>query len=188
MKKIIITIVCVAVVLAGLVFFMSGRQDGLTRNFREVAFSIAGEPVRLSNGEAETQTTLGIPSKSTVRYFGNELTHDVDGDGVEDTVFLVTQETAEGNVFFLVVAALKKGDGYVGARATLLGDRIAPQTLEAGEGRVVVFNYADRAPGAPITAMPSVGKSMWLLFDANVLEFGEVVQNFEGDGQRQLSP
>ncbi|HEY4486176.1 MAG TPA: hypothetical protein VJB70_00370, partial [Candidatus Paceibacterota bacterium] len=65
----------------------------------------------------------------------------------------------------------------------LLGDRIAPQTTERGEGRMVVVNYTERAYGEPMTASPSVGKNLWLLLDPKTLQFGEVVQNFEGESR-----
>jgi len=46
-----------------------------------------------------------------------------------------------------------------------------------------VVNYAVRAPGEPMTARPSVGKSVWLKLDPQTMQFGEVVQNFEGESK-----
>jgi hypothetical protein len=135
----------------------------------------------LTDGVAEAQTALGGESMTTIRYFGNELFHDVDGDGEEDVVFLVTQETGGSGTFFYAVGALKRGEEYVGTHAVYLGDRIAPQSTTAGEGRQVVVNFAERAPGEPMTASPSIGTSMYLLLDVDTLEFGEVVQDFEGE-------
>ena len=159
------------------------QGDGLPRDFKEVTFTVSGEPVTLKNGVAEAVTALGGASKTIIRYFGNEVTHDVDGDGAEDVVFLITQEVGGSGTFFYAVGALKRGDGYVGSQAVLLGDRIAPQTTERGEGRMVVVNYTERAYGEPMTASPSVGKSLWLLLDPKTLQFGEVVQNFEGESR-----
>jgi hypothetical protein len=184
MKKIIIWLIAIVIILvAG--FLASGKQEAdLPQDFRDVTFSISGVPITLHDGVAQARTDLGGNRDTTVRYFGNKVTQDVDGDGAEDTVFLVTQETAAGNVFFFAVAALKRGDGYLGSKAVLLGDRIAPQTTGKGEGRMIVVNFATRAPGEPITARASMGKSMWLLFDAETMQFGEVVRDFEGEGQR----
>jgi heat shock protein HslJ len=36
-------------------------------------------------------------------------------------------------------------------------------------------------PGEPMTALPSVGKSIWLKLDPLTMQFGEVVQGFEGE-------
>ena len=89
----------------------------------------------------------GSASKILTRYFGNEIRHDLNGDGREDVVFLLTQETGGSGVFYYAVAALDTEQGYVGSEGLLLGDRIAPQTTEIGTGNIVIVTYADRAPG-----------------------------------------
>jgi hypothetical protein len=80
-------------------------------------------------------------------------------------------------------------NGFVGSGSYPLGDRIAPQSINIDEGttmlgtkrvNVIVVNYADRKPNEPMTTPPSVGKTVWLKLDPSTLEFGEVVQNFEG--------
>jgi Heat shock protein len=106
---------------------------------------------------------------------------DLNGDGRDDVVFLLTQEGEGSGTFFYVVAALATDAGYIGSEGVLLGDRIAPQTTESGTGKIVVVNYAVRAPGEPFTTLPSIGKSIWLLFDPASMQFGEVAQNFEGE-------
>lgn len=149
---------------------------------RNLTFKISGEEVVLQNGVGEVKTDLSGDSVSTVRYFGNELEHDINGDGMMDVVFLVTQESGGSGTFFYAVGAIQQSDGsLLGSEAVLIADRIAPQNTEAGEGRQVIVNYADRAPGEPMTTPPSVGKSLHLLFDEKTMQFGEVVQNFEGE-------
>jgi hypothetical protein len=95
------------------------------------------------------------------------------GDGREDVAFLVTQEMGGSRTFFYVVAGLNKENGYVGSHGFLLGDRIAPQTTEKREGRVVLVNYADRAPSESF-AVPPIDKSVWLLLDPTTLKFSKV--------------
>lgn len=187
MKKALLRTLIIGVVVVGGFYALNAyiynekQGDGLPQDFREVTFTISGEPVTLVDGAAQARTALGGDELTTVRYFGNEVVHDVDGDGRSDTVFLITQETAAGNEYFYAVAALQRDGGYVGSQAVLIGDRIAPQTTEAGEGRVVIVNYADRQPGEPVTTQPSVGTSLYLLLDLETLAFGEVVQDFEGE-------
>jgi len=165
-------------------YIYNEKQGGeFPEDYKNVTFKISGEPVTLNGGIAEAYTSLGGDSKTVVRYFGNEVVHDVDGDGVEDVVFLVSQEVVGSKVFFYAVGALKRGDGYVGTHAVYIGDRIAPQSTESGEGRLVIINYSDRAPGEPLTAQPSIGESLHLLLDTETLSFGEVVQNFEGESR-----
>jgi len=190
MKKIIGWVaLLIAVGIAGffaLNTYIYNEKQGseLAQKVQDLSFFISGETIDFENGVATAKTSLGGDSETTIRYFGNEIEHDVDGDGVKDIVFLVTQETGGSGTFFYAVGALKRDEGYLGTHAVYIGDRIAPQTIEKGGGRRVVINYADRAPGEPMTAQPSLGKSMVLLLDQSTFEFGEVIQNFEGDGIR----
>jgi hypothetical protein len=105
---------------------------------------------------------------------------DIDGDGDEDVVFLVSQDGAGTGTFFFLVGAIKEDLGYRGTEAVYIGDRIALQTTEFRDGLIVV-NYVDRAPGEPFSAIPSVGKSLYLKYDSQSQSFGEVVQDFEGE-------
>lgn len=143
-------------------------------------YVVNGEAVILKNGVSEV-AILNSSAKVITRYFGNELKTDLNLDGREDTFFLLTQETSGSGIFYYAVGALNTDSGYVGTQALLIGDRIAPQTTNKGEGSIVVVNYAIRKPGEAFTVAPSVGKSLWLKLDTKTLQFGEVVQNFEGE-------
>jgi hypothetical protein len=122
---------------------------------------------------------------ATTQYFGNELASDLDGDGDEDVAFVVTRETGGSGTFFYAVAALKTDDGYVGSDGYLLGDRIAPQSTNVSPNprhvNVVVFNYADRLPDEPMTASPSVGKSVYLKIVPETNRWAIVEPDFEGE-------
>ena len=142
------------------------KQPYATANYKDAEYIIEGERVR-----------LGIDTK----YFGNELKTDLDEDGREDVVFLLTQSKGGSGTFYYVVAALNTERGYVGSEGLLLGDRIAPQTTERGKGKIVIVNYADRAPTDPFTTPPSIGRSIWLLLDPQSMQFGEVAKDFEGE-------
>lgn len=176
-KKIIGFLVVVFVVF----FIYKKFNQPTSKDFKDIEFYISGTPVTLEGGVATARTSLGGESETIIRYFGNELFADIDGDEREDVVFLVTQETGGSGTFFYLVGALNRLEGYVGTHAVYIGDRIAPQNITKGEGRVVVVNYADRAPGESMVTPPSVGKSLYLLLDAENLQFGEVIQDFEGE-------
>lgn len=148
---------------------------------RNLTYTISGEPVMLVDGYSETPAAPGSASRTITRYFGNSVTADIDGNGIPDVAFLITQEGGGSGVFFYLVAALQQPDGtYRGSAATLIGDRIAPQTTEYRDGLVIV-NYADRIPGEPMSTRPSEGKSLYLKYSADTMDFGEVIQNFEGE-------
>jgi heat shock protein HslJ len=66
-----------------------------------------------------------------------------------------------------------------------LGDRIAPlateMSQEIGKKNIIIVNYAERNIGEDFGVPPSLGKTLWLKFDPETMQFGEVVQNFEGE-------
>jgi len=183
--KIILWIVGVlAVLVVGFYAFNSyiynEKQGYAAKDYKDAEYIIEGERVRLINGEAETPAAPGSASKVVTKYFGNEVRYDFNKDGREDVAFILTQNSGGSGTFYYVVAALNTERGYVGTSATILGDRIAPQTTEIKDNLLVV-NYAVRAPGEPMAAQPSVGKSLYLVLDAESMQFAEQVQNFEGE-------
>ena len=166
-------------------YIYNEKRAVATADFKDAEYLIDGQRIKLENGVAETEVAPGSVSKILTRYFGNELKTDLDGDGTEDVAFILTQETGGSGTFFYAVGALKTDRGYMGTDGYLLGDRIAPQTTEVSQNprhkNIVVFNYADRAPGEPMTTQPSVGKSVYLKLDTQYIQWGIVEPNFEGE-------
>ncbi len=152
-------------------------------DYKNATYVIDGQVVALVDGVAETDVD-GV--QVTTSYFGNELVKDLNGDGVDDVVFLLTQNPGGSGTFFYVVAALASDSGYVGSQALFLGDRIAPQTTESGPGNQVIVNYATRALDEPMTTPPSVGTSLRLLLDPETMQFGEVMTDFEGEANPDI--
>ena len=204
MKKIIITglsivaLTAFLVALAGMYKFnYLASQPGydvdgnkiddseIVSNPLNTTYTIDGKKVTLIDGVSETAAAPGSAAKITTRYFGNEVRTDLNNDGKEDIVFLLTQETGGSGTFFYVVAALDAENGWVGSKGYFLGDRIAPQTTNLSDNpshqNVIVVNYADREDDQPMSEQPSVGKSVWLKLDVDSMTFGEVMQNFEGE-------
>jgi hypothetical protein len=175
LKKLLLAIFVQIIIVAGLFFWNLSTSSGNNpqTDYRNAEYLIEGEKVKL--GEEGTQ------------YFGNELRVDLNGDGHEDRVFLITEQRGGSGTFYYAVAALSTRGGYIGSDGYLLGDRIAPQTTEISQNprhqRVVVVNYADRAPGEPMTASPSHGKSIYLKLDPESVRWGIVEPNFEGESR-----
>jgi predicted lipoprotein with Yx(FWY)xxD motif len=136
--------------------------------YKNATYTIDGQPVTLVNGYSEVASAPGSVSKTITKFFGNEATGDLNGDGIPDTAFLLTQTGGGSGTFYYVVVALKAANGYTGTNAVLLGDRIAPQTTQIEYGEVVV-NYADREPSEPMTMKPSVGMSKYLRVEKGML-------------------
>ena len=155
-------------VAVGMYFLLGTNQsnEGRVTDYKDATYYISGNPVRLGQGG--------------VTYFGNEVTGDLDKDGDLDIAFLITHEPGGSGTFFFLAGAIKEEGGYRGTQAMLIGDRIAPQTTEFRDG-LVLINYADRLPLEPMTAKPSQGKSLYAKYSPDTNDFGEVVQNFEGE-------
>jgi len=155
--------------------------------YRNGEYMIEGQRIRLADGLAEAETSRGSASRIVTRYVGHELKTDLNNDGREDVVFLLTQERGGSGTFFYVVAALNTAAGYIGSDGYLLGDRIAPQTTVVSRNprhtNVIVVNYRDRRPDEPMTAQPSVRKSVSLKLDADTVRWGIVVSGFEGESR-----
>lgn len=132
-----------------------------TVDARNATYIIEGKEFTLVNGKSEKEIAPGSASKIITQYFGNEVKADFNGDGIEDVAVLLTQDSGGSGTFYYVAVALGLKDGYKGTNAIFLGDRIAPQTTEFQNGEIIV-NYADRKPGEPMVAIPSVGVSKYV--------------------------
>ena len=164
-----------------------GQAAVAATDYRNAEYVIEGQRITLADGLAEAEASPGSASRIVTRYFGNELKTDLNDDGREDVVFLLTQQRGGSGTFFYAVAALNTAAGYVGSDGYLLGDRIAPHTTVVSRDprhqNVIVVNYGDRRPDEPMTAQPSVGKSLYLKLDADTMRWGIVVAGFEGESR-----
>ena len=190
-KYLLIGIVLLAVVLVFVALKLQSSEVS-AKDYKNTSYTIEGQSITLVDGSSEIEEAPGSAGKIVTRYFGNEVEHDLNDDGREDIVFLVTQERGGSGTFFYVVAALNTPTGYVGSDAFFLGDRIALQSTNIDEGvtvqgtkreNVVVVNFAIRGPNEPFTAQPTIGKSVWIKLDTTTMQWGEVAQNFEGENQ-----
>jgi len=137
------------------------------RDLKNTTYLIDNEKVTLINGQAKITTDKN--SVENFQYFGNEALGDFNNDGSQDTAFLLTKTTEGTGVFYYLAAALKTAGSVQGTNGILIGDRIAPQTTEFSNGEIIV-NYADRKPGEPMTASPSIGVSRYFKVSGNTLE------------------
>lgn len=150
----IISFLLVAIiVIFGLLRYFSGTPG--SASYKESVYTLDDQPI--------TMTSPGI------KYFGNEAYGDLNGDKIEDVVFLFTYEPGGSGTFFYAVAALKTAEGYKGTNAFLVGDRIAPQNTEINSSTLhgvysaeINVNFAQRRKGEPFTARPSEGAVLLL--------------------------
>ena len=174
MHKALIGLTVIIVLVGGFFAFnayiYNEKQASEEAEYQDAEFVLEGQRVRLGEN---------------TRYFGNELRTDLDGDGREDVAFIVTHSPGGSGTFYYAVAALNTERGYIGSDGYLLGDRIAPQSTTVSPNprhkHVVVFTYADRAADDPMTAQPSVGKSVYLKLDPSSMQWAIVEPDFEGE-------
>lgn len=164
-------------------FEQNGTVVAICKDASKQTFILDGEIITLIDGVLEKEIAPGSVSKDVIRYFGNEAVGDINGDGKDDKVFFVTRSTGGTGLFYYVVGMLATDVLPRGTKSALIGDRIAPQQLEVRDG-VIIVNYADRKPDEPFTAEPSVGKTVRLRLDTIALDFGKVVQDFEGEADQ----
>ncbi len=122
-------------------------------------YTIENKPVTLVNGRS---------ADTLISVFGMPTTGDLNNDGKNDAVFILTQNTDGSGTFFYLASAINSSTGTLGTNIILLGDRISPQNIEIKDGQIIA-NYADRKPGEPMTTQPSVGVSRYFKVTGNTL-------------------
>jgi hypothetical protein len=160
----------------GIIIFIGGcflfyNQINLSRNTTKLdpqngTYIIEGQSVTLVHGNATQEIVPGSASKTITKYFGNEAIGDINGNGTNDVAFLLTQETGGSGTFYYLAVLL---DNNTGTNAILLGDRIAPESTEIKDGKIIV-NYADRKPEDPMTVSPFIGISRYFLVNNTTLQ------------------
>ena len=132
-------------------------------------YTLDGQSVTLQNGKS-TQTIPGSSAQIVTQNFAAPTYGELNGDSQKDASFILTQTNGGSGQFFYMVASLKTAAGFVGTNGVLMGDRIAPQGPLTITNGIIEVNYADRAAGEPMTAQPSVMKTLRLKVVGNTLQ------------------
>ncbi len=150
----------IVIAAAGYLLF---QKDGQPRPFDPLnaTYIIEGTPVTLINGKS-------LANGVSTTAFGPPASGDLNGDGMSDAAIILMQNPGGSGTFFYAAAAINTPNGASGTNAIFLGDRIAPQNISIANG-VIMANYADRKPGEPMSAQPSVGVTKYLRYDGSVL-------------------
>lgn len=138
-------------------------QPKFLLNYLNTTYTLDGQHIPLVDGKFENAVISDSATKTVVAFWGGVVHKDLNGDGMEDAVFILTQNNGGSGTFYYVVAALSdiKNNNTIGTNGILLGDRIAPQNINIENG-VIVVNYADRGKNEPMTTLHSVGVSKYL--------------------------
>ncbi|MDO8557320.1 MAG: hypothetical protein Q7R98_02545 [Candidatus Jorgensenbacteria bacterium] len=183
MNKLIILIA--VIIIAGIGWFVWEKPQVSAPSTQAASplnatYIIDGNRITFVNGESEIEISFDSATKITTSIFGDPVYGDLNKDGKNEAAVFIAQNPGGSGTFYYAAAALNENGGYVGTNAIHLGDRIAPQNINLiSETRpsdshygMIVVNYADRKPGEPMTAQPSVGVSKYL-----TIENGKLVEN-----------
>jgi hypothetical protein len=164
----VVTIVFVA--LVGFIWFNSANRadvrgdSGLSTGWSNLVVTIEDRTFTMSNGFAARQAVPGSATQDTIRVIGEPALGDVDRDGHRDAALLIENDPGGSGRFYYAVLAVNESGSFRATNALLLGDRIAPLTVDFLDWRFV-YNYLDRRSGESMTTPPSVVKSLWIRFD-----------------------
>jgi hypothetical protein len=124
-------------------------------------YFIDDEQVTLVNGVAEESVVPGSAAKLETHVFGAPVYGDLNGDGQQDAILFLYQETPGTGVFFYVAAMTSQNGSAKTTNTIFLGDRVAPQNIAIANG-VAAVNYIVRRDAAPMTEAPSVGVTKYV--------------------------
>ena len=178
MKYLIAVTVIIAALVGGFFWLNNHIYDekqGGAVDPKNATYEIQFQPITLVNGKYEETSPPGdeVQWKTVTQYFGNDAKGDLNGDGVPDIAFILTQNGGGTGTFFYIVAAIQNSAGrFIGTNGILIGDRIAPQTTEIRDGLLIV-NYADRGPEEPFSAQLTIGVSLRLKVEGERLVIAE---------------
>ena len=147
---------------------------------RNAVYLIEGTAITLVNGAAEAPVAAGSSSQVITRIWDEPVQTDLNGDGVDDAVLILTHSTGGSGTFYYLAAAIASLDGYSGTAGQLLGDRIEPIAIEARDGKVSV-RFMVRGVGASLTDPPTVMKTRDFMYDSEVHDVGDDAADDAGD-------
>lgn len=175
-------------VLFILVFAQACQYDGnQRRKIAETAlspintrFNINHSDIQLVNGYAEQSVAPNSSSKVITQVWGAPKLADLNADGQQDAVLILSQNTGGSGTFYYLVVAIREANHYKGSKALLLGDRIKPQEIQVVANRVSVA-FLDRLQSEPYSTSPSIPEKQSAIYDTDTKQLIQVEQNFEGE-------
>ncbi|MDD2807724.1 MAG: Gmad2 immunoglobulin-like domain-containing protein [Patescibacteria group bacterium] len=133
-----------------------------------IEYTIANEKITLINGISETASANSLEQKIT-KVFSTTTVADLNEDNLPDKIVILDQTDGGNGTFFYLAVSLSSTTSFIGTNAILLGDRIAPQSSEV-KNNLIITNYAERAPGEPMTTQPSIAVSKYFGVEENQLK------------------
>src|SRR3954464_3031069 len=83
-------------------------------SIKNATYTVDDQPVTLVNGVSDVEAAPGSATHVVTQYFGNEASGDLNGDGIADMAFIITQNGGGTGTFYYAVAALSTKNGIMG--------------------------------------------------------------------------
>lgn len=147
---------------------------------RNTRYVIENVPVELVNGVAEAPAAPGSSSKRITRIWGEPARADLNGDGLDDALLILTHSGGGSGTYYYLAAAIASRDGYSGTPGLRLGDRIEPRAIEVRGERASV-RLMTRRPGESFADIPRFERTRNFVFAADSQQLVEVAHDFEGE-------
>lgn len=137
-------------------------------NVKNETYSIGDRSIALEAGVNQT-SGIGTTTASTKTVLLNDPAFtDIDGDGKEDAVVILKDETGGSGVFYYAAVVLSNNGTSKVSNSVLLGDRIRVKAISVLSG-VISIDILDRADTDSFATPASIEKTIILSIDGGVL-------------------
>ena len=147
---------------------------------RNTSYILDDTSVTLADGIAEAQAAPGSASKVVTRIWGEPTVADLNDDGLDDALLILTRETGGSGTFFYLAAAVASPQGYSGTSGMLLGDRIKPDSVSVRDGEATL-SYMTHGADQSFAEEPAMEKVRHVILSTDGLHLVEVARDFEGE-------
>lgn len=125
-------------------------------DFKQEVIILDNEEYILENGYFEREVLPGSACKTIIKKIGMEYYYDIDSDGTDNELYLITADYGGSGTFYYLVIQEKAYAEYNFKKAIFLGDRVKPKGFEensiSGE---LEFSYWDRSITEPMSSTPT---------------------------------
>ena len=145
-----------------------------------ITYTIANRPVSLFEGRSEEPAFPDSSGKIITQVQNKPLFADINKDGVDDALLILTQSTGGSGMFYYVAAAIATPTGYEGTAGRFLGDRIKPQGIEV-LGSNFRIHFLTHSAEQSFSDAPTLPQRMDFIYIAENQQLAEVAIDFEGE-------
>ncbi len=160
------------------------EQDDITAiqpfDPKNVSYIIDGLSITLKDGLYSSPLTDATSSRITVKYAGNEVSGDIDGDGVFDKAYIISKETEGGNLYYYAAMLLDKKPSSITLSPIIIGDRVVVQKMYIDKDKIII-NYLERKPGEDFKKEPSVADTIILKYESTLRQMKFIADKFDVD-------